>query len=332
MLRKLGHYPVYSAGPNGDSTELQSYLQPLIQQYGVAAYFSGHDHISQHLQTNGIDYFISGAGCMADSMGSGSNADTVVWSGVGYSAFATVTLDSDYMTIDYTHWNGEVVYSFVKERPSRPPSTSPTAHPSGVPSATPTSVPTAVPSSAPSLQPTLSPTTNTELYLFHISNVGRKLGNEWLLATCGVSATLLVALSLCVASCFSRTKRSPFEKLNDNSEQSHDVEANLDSSSCSVDESKQWRVAIPRQVLAAAATATATAGSKLRERKKQSGGSVGEEREDGGVQRETDTTLDQVRIGSSSNLSCTDGSELDSSGKHLLSSWGSSCSSAKSTL
>lgn len=44
-----GHYPVFSHGEHGDTDELKTYLLPLIEQYGVRLYLSGHDHISEHL-------------------------------------------------------------------------------------------------------------------------------------------------------------------------------------------------------------------------------------------------------------------------------------------
>lgn len=73
--------------------------------------------------------------------------------------------------------------------------------------------------------------------------------HEWLAATCGVGASILLALVYCVVSCRSRPKgESHFEKLTDESEDSKDIEANLDQSKCSVDESKRWKVAIPKKV------------------------------------------------------------------------------------
>ena len=45
----IGHYPVFSAGSHGDTQELSVNLLPLLEKYHVHAYFSGHDHISEHL-------------------------------------------------------------------------------------------------------------------------------------------------------------------------------------------------------------------------------------------------------------------------------------------
>jgi acid phosphatase len=37
-------------------------LKPLLEKYGVQAYFNGHDHNLQHATSNGVHYFTSGAG------------------------------------------------------------------------------------------------------------------------------------------------------------------------------------------------------------------------------------------------------------------------------
>ena len=49
-LLVVGHYPIFSRGEHGDISELKEYLLPLLIQYKVNAYLSGHDHISEHLQ------------------------------------------------------------------------------------------------------------------------------------------------------------------------------------------------------------------------------------------------------------------------------------------
>lgn len=62
----IGHFPIYSAttGEHGDTTALVSQLLPLMEgcNKGNQLYFSGHDHILQHNQKDGINMFGSGAG------------------------------------------------------------------------------------------------------------------------------------------------------------------------------------------------------------------------------------------------------------------------------
>merc|ERR1712070_1121529 len=41
--------------------ELQP-LIPIFQKYGVAAYLCGHDHHMEHLERDGMHFFVSGAG------------------------------------------------------------------------------------------------------------------------------------------------------------------------------------------------------------------------------------------------------------------------------
>jgi acid phosphatase len=62
----VGHHPVFSGGrDHGSTVELMRDVRPLLDRYGVSAYFFGHDHDLQHIVVNGVSYFGCGAG--ADS-------------------------------------------------------------------------------------------------------------------------------------------------------------------------------------------------------------------------------------------------------------------------
>jgi acid phosphatase len=59
----LGHHPIFSNGEHGDSQVLINQLFPLLEQFNVDIYLSGHDHDLQILQpVNGVYQLISGAG------------------------------------------------------------------------------------------------------------------------------------------------------------------------------------------------------------------------------------------------------------------------------
>eukprot|EP01041_Mallomonas_annulata_P001341 gene1341-2590_t len=111
-----GHYPIYSSGEHGDISELLANLLPLLIEFGVDCYFSGHDHISEHLSDGNIHYFVAGAGAMVDQLGSKPSMAQLVWSGTGYSAFGAVTATEDALTVEYVNIHGEVVYSYTIEK------------------------------------------------------------------------------------------------------------------------------------------------------------------------------------------------------------------------
>jgi acid phosphatase len=58
----VGHHPIYSSGMHGDTPYLVEHILPLLEKYQVQAYFNGHDHDLQHLQTGKVNLFCSGAG------------------------------------------------------------------------------------------------------------------------------------------------------------------------------------------------------------------------------------------------------------------------------
>jgi tartrate-resistant acid phosphatase type 5 len=148
-----GHYPIYTSGEHGDSSELISNLQPLLEQYNVSMYLAGHDHLSGHLQHKGIEYLIAGGGAMVDPLGDVSSVATDVWYGVGYAAFSVVQVTSSTLEIKFIHWNGTEMYNYTLHNPrgkitfedsstnvlSGEPSVGPTLAPSVIRTSTPTS-------------------------------------------------------------------------------------------------------------------------------------------------------------------------------------------------
>jgi hypothetical protein len=58
------HHPIYSSGSrHGSDLKLRGMLEPLLVRHGVAAVFSGHDHIYERTKPQqGVQYFVSGTG------------------------------------------------------------------------------------------------------------------------------------------------------------------------------------------------------------------------------------------------------------------------------
>eukprot|EP00927_Polykrikos_kofoidii_P064676 TRINITY_DN6015_c0_g1_i3.p1 TRINITY_DN6015_c0_g1~~TRINITY_DN6015_c0_g1_i3.p1 ORF type:complete len:420 (-),score=62.36 TRINITY_DN6015_c0_g1_i3:159-1418(-) len=61
FLWVAGHYPIWSAGVDGSSKCLIDRLRPMLQAHG-AQYISGHDHMLEHFEQEGLNTFVVGAG------------------------------------------------------------------------------------------------------------------------------------------------------------------------------------------------------------------------------------------------------------------------------
>jgi len=58
------HRPPYSSGAHGgiENPDLETYLVPLFEQYGVDMVFTGHDHHYERSYKNGVYYIVAGGG------------------------------------------------------------------------------------------------------------------------------------------------------------------------------------------------------------------------------------------------------------------------------
>lgn len=54
------HHPPFSISLHGGQRDLRERWTPLFERYGVTAVFSGHDHVYQRAEKNGLRYFVSG--------------------------------------------------------------------------------------------------------------------------------------------------------------------------------------------------------------------------------------------------------------------------------
>eukprot|EP00927_Polykrikos_kofoidii_P064679 TRINITY_DN6015_c0_g1_i6.p1 TRINITY_DN6015_c0_g1~~TRINITY_DN6015_c0_g1_i6.p1 ORF type:complete len:424 (-),score=52.90 TRINITY_DN6015_c0_g1_i6:129-1400(-) len=61
FLWVVGHYPIWSAGTDGSSKCLIDRLRPMLQAH-AAHYISGHDHMLEHFEHEGLNTFVVGAG------------------------------------------------------------------------------------------------------------------------------------------------------------------------------------------------------------------------------------------------------------------------------
>ncbi len=57
----MGHHPIYSNGSHGDYAAVGSYVEELVRDCELQAYFAGHDHHQEHITTPAFEQFVQGA-------------------------------------------------------------------------------------------------------------------------------------------------------------------------------------------------------------------------------------------------------------------------------
>jgi predicted phosphodiesterase len=56
------HHPPFSISLHGGASDLRERWTPLFERYNVTAVFSGHDHVYERAEHNGVRYFVTGGG------------------------------------------------------------------------------------------------------------------------------------------------------------------------------------------------------------------------------------------------------------------------------
>jgi tartrate-resistant acid phosphatase type 5 len=104
----VGHHPVYSGGQHGDTPYIVEHILPLLERYGVQAYFNGHDHDLQHLQAGKINFFCTGGGSKPRAALK-KIAQTKF--GLGCSGFIAASLTADRLAVRLIDDHGATRYA-----------------------------------------------------------------------------------------------------------------------------------------------------------------------------------------------------------------------------
>ncbi|HVU27344.1 MAG TPA: tartrate-resistant acid phosphatase type 5 family protein [Verrucomicrobiae bacterium] len=104
----IGHHPVYSGGQHGDTPYIIEHILPLMEKYGVQAYFNGHDHDLQHLQSGKINFFCTGGGSKPRA-----NIKKIAQTkfSLGCSGFIAASLSADALDVRMIDDKGKVIYA-----------------------------------------------------------------------------------------------------------------------------------------------------------------------------------------------------------------------------
>jgi acid phosphatase len=109
----IAHHPVYSGGQHGDTPYIVEHILPLLEKYGVQAYFNGHDHDLQHLQSGKINFFCTGGG--SKPRASLKKLPQTKF-GLGCSGFITAALTQEALEVRMVDDKGGVLYSVAVPR------------------------------------------------------------------------------------------------------------------------------------------------------------------------------------------------------------------------
>ncbi len=110
------HVPPYSSGGHGENKEIIKKMVPLFEKYKVVV-FSGHDHHYEHMEINGIHYFITGGG------GAPLNVQNNKKSYSKYMeitfCYTLVNVEDDKLTITTKRIDGSIVDEVEIENPNK---------------------------------------------------------------------------------------------------------------------------------------------------------------------------------------------------------------------
>jgi predicted phosphodiesterase len=114
----MAHPPLYSFSYHGPWTEARTFIQPLLEKYGVDLVIAGHNHCYEHFYVNGLNYVVSGGGgAPLYDEGDGPEEELPLLV-TGRSMYHYLRLDVSQQSIDVTvieAATGEVFEQFVIE-------------------------------------------------------------------------------------------------------------------------------------------------------------------------------------------------------------------------
>jgi 3',5'-cyclic AMP phosphodiesterase CpdA len=109
----VGHHHVYTGGKRKpEQPEMVERIKPLLEKYGVQAYFNGHEHDLQVIKRGAVHYFVSGAG--SENRPTGSIEGTIF--AAEASGFMSVSLLANQMLVQVIDHTGKVLHKTLIQR------------------------------------------------------------------------------------------------------------------------------------------------------------------------------------------------------------------------
>jgi predicted phosphodiesterase len=157
------HVPSYSSGESGSDPDVQAYLVPIFETYGVNVVFNGHDHdyertcpirngVCTTTQNGGVVYFTNGGGGAYTQAIHNPNWFTAYTPPHETNEFLDVSINDCHLQVNAVDINGNLMDSYEINHCSTP---TPTLTP------TPTMTATITPTPSTTLSPTTTGTSTT---------------------------------------------------------------------------------------------------------------------------------------------------------------------------
>lgn len=101
----FGHHFLYSSGQrlDRDHSDFRAWLEPILRQYRVQAYISGHDHHLEYREIAGLHHIISGGGSEGDGLRSKRPQGVLAWPVAGFTSYR---ITGDTLSVDFIDAQG----------------------------------------------------------------------------------------------------------------------------------------------------------------------------------------------------------------------------------
>lgn len=105
------HEPGWSTGRHGNNTDVQDYIQPLCEQYGVSIIFSGHNHLYARATVNNVLHITTGGG--GAPLYEPDLNDPYIITAVMEHHFCKIEIIDNLLNFTAINIEGEVIDSFI---------------------------------------------------------------------------------------------------------------------------------------------------------------------------------------------------------------------------
>ncbi len=105
------HEPGWSTGRHGNNQDVQDYIQPLCEQYGVSIIFSGHNHLYARAMVNNVLHITTGGG--GAPLNTPDIDDPYVITAVAEYHFCKIEIIDNILNFTAVNIEGEIIDSFI---------------------------------------------------------------------------------------------------------------------------------------------------------------------------------------------------------------------------